>query len=56
MDCFKCLGSQVAADGGSERDVVCNMKEGYREWGALKSEQSNLGLSIKSKKCLYMKD
>ena len=25
MDCFKYLGSQVAADGGSERDVVHRM-------------------------------
>ena len=30
VDCFKYLGSQVAADGGCERDVVNLMNEGYR--------------------------
>ena len=35
-DCFKYLGSQVAADGGCERDVVQRMNEGYRAWGALR--------------------
>ena len=30
VDCFKYLGSQVAADGGCERDVVHRMNEGYR--------------------------
>ena len=29
MDCFKYLLSQVAADGGHERDVVHRMNEGY---------------------------
>ena len=29
VDCFKCLGSQVAADGGCERDVVHKINEGY---------------------------
>ena len=58
MDCFKCLGSQVAADGGCERDVVHRMNEGYNPlihctWGALKSVLSNRGLGIKAKKCLY---
>ena len=53
MDCFKYLGSQVAADGGCERDVVYRMNEGYRAWGALKSVLSNRGLGIKAKKCLY---
>ena len=28
MDCFKYLGSQVAADGGLERNVVHRMNEG----------------------------
>ena len=37
VDCFKNLGSQVAADGGCERDVVHIMNERYRAWGALKS-------------------
>ena len=29
VDCFKYLGSLVAADEGSERDVVHRMNEGY---------------------------
>ena len=41
VDCFKCLGSQVGADGGCERDVVHRMNEGYRAWGALKSMLRN---------------
>ena len=36
VDCFKYLGSQVAADGGCERDVVHRMNVGYRAWGVLK--------------------
>ena len=36
-------GSQVAADGGCERDVVHRMNEGYRALGALKSVLSNKG-------------
>ena len=53
VDCFKYLGSQVAADGGCERDAVYSVNEGYRAWGALKSVLSNRGLGIKAKKCLY---
>ena len=53
VDCFKDLGSQVAADVECERDVVHRIDEGYRAWGALKSVLSNRGLRIKSKKCLY---
>ena len=53
VDCFKYLGSQVAADGGCETDMVHRMNEGYRAWGALKSVLSNKGLGIKAKKCLY---
>ena len=53
VDCFKHLGSQVAADGGCERDVVRRMNEGYRAWRALKRVLSNRGLAIKAKKCLY---
>ena len=53
VDCFKNLESQVADDGGCERDVVQRMNEGYRKWGALKSVLINRGLGIKSKKCLY---
>ena len=30
VDCFKYLGSQVAADGGCEREVAHRMNEGYR--------------------------
>ena len=30
VDCFKYLGSQVAADGGCERDVVHKMNEEFR--------------------------
>ena len=37
VDCFKYLWSQVAADGGCERDVIHRTDEGYRAWGALKS-------------------
>ena len=46
VDCFKYLGSQVATDGGCERDVVHSMNEGYRAWGAVKSVLSNRGLGI----------
>ena len=35
VDCFKYLGSQVAANGGSEWDVVHRMNEGHEEWGLL---------------------
>ena len=55
VDCFKYLWSQVAADGGCERDVVHRMNEGYRAWGALKRGQKNRGLAIKAKKCLYQR-
>ena len=55
VDCLKYLGSQVAADGGCERDVVHTMNEGYRAWGALKSELSNRGLGIEAKKFQYEK-
>ena len=53
VDCFKYLGSQVATDGGCERDVVHRMNEGYRAREALKSVLSYRGLGIKGKKCLY---
>ena len=52
IDCFKYLGSQVAADGGCERDVVRRMNEGYGTLGALKSVLSHRGLGIKAKRCL----
>ena len=47
VDCFKYLGSQVAADGGWESDVVHRMNEGYRAWQALRSVLSSRGLEIK---------
>ena len=53
VDCFKYLGSQVAADGGCEREVVHRINEGNKAWGALKSVLSNRGLEIMDKKCLY---
>ena len=53
VDCFKYLGSHVAANGGCERDVVHKTNEGYRAWVAPKSVLSNRGLGIKAKKCLY---
>ena len=53
VHCFKYLGSQEAAYGGCERDVVHRMNEGYRAWGALKSVLSNRGLWIKAKKNPY---
>ena len=45
--------SQVAADGGCERDVVQRMNEGYRAWGVLKTVQRNRGLEINAKNCQY---
>ena len=51
VDCFKYLGSQMAAEVGCERDVVHRMNVWYRAWGALKSVLSNRGLA---KKCLYI--
>ena len=44
VDSFKYLGSQVAANGRCERDVVRRMNEGYRAYVALKSVLSNKGL------------
>ena len=53
VDCFKYLGSQAAAYGGYEWNVVHRMKEGYRAWGAPRNVLSYRGLGIKAKKCLY---
>ena len=50
---LKYLGSQVAADGECERDVVRRMNEEYKSWGALKSVLSNRGLGIKARNCPY---
>ena len=44
VDCIKYLRSQVAADGGCERDVVHRMNKGYRAWGALQSVLNNRAL------------
>ena len=54
VDCFKYLGSQVAADGACEMDLVHRMNEGYRAWGALKSVLSNKELGIKAKTSIRM--
>ena len=53
VDCFKCLGSQVAAGGGCEGGVVRGLDEGCGAWGALKSVLSGRGLGMGAKKCLY---
>ena len=52
VECFKYLGSQVAADGGCESDVGHRINEGFKAWGAMKSVLCNRGLGIKAKKCL----
>ena len=49
VDCFKYLGSQVAADGGCERDVLHRMNAGYRVRVAVKSVLNNRELGIKVK-------
>ena len=49
VDCYKYLGSQVAADGRCERGVIHRMNEGYRAWAMLKGVLSNRGLGIKAK-------
>ena len=43
---IKYLGSQVAADGGCERNVVHRMNEGYRVWLVLKCVLRIKGLWI----------
>ena len=44
VDCFKYQGSQVAADGGCERDVVHRINEGYKAGSAEKcAEQQRIG-------------
>ena len=53
VDCLKCRGTQVAADGGCEMDVIHRMNEGYIAWGALESVLSNGRLGINAKKCLH---
>ena len=55
VDCFKHLGSQMAGDGGGERDLVTQIEKWYREWGALRSVLNNLELGINATKCLYVR-
>ena len=52
VDCFKYPGSQVATDGGCERDAVHRTNQGYGAWGAQKSVLNNRGLGLKAKKCI----
>ena len=52
-DCFKYSGSQVAADGECERDVVQKMNERHKAWGALEYMPSNRGLVRNANRCLY---
>ena len=53
VDYFKYLGSQVAAEGGCESDVVHRMNEGFKGWRSMKSVLCNRGLGMKAKKSLY---
>ena len=55
VDCFKYLGSQVAADGGCERDVVHRMNELLLAWGALKNVLSNKDIGFRPRS-IYMKE
>ena len=50
---FLYLGSQVAADGGCERDVIYTQNESGVLSAGRKYVLSNRGLGIKAKKCLY---
>ena len=43
VDCFKHVGSLVAADGGCEMDGVHRMNEEYIAWGVLKSLIEDFG-------------
>ena len=52
VDCFKYLGSQVAADGEYEGDVVHRMNKEYKGWEALKRVPSNRRLGINEKQCM----
>ena len=53
VDCFKHLGSQVAADGGRGRDVVHRINEEYKAWGVLQRLLCNRGLGRNTNVCLY---
>ena len=52
VDCFQYLGSQVAADGGCERDVVHRMNVRYSVESAEKYAKNSV-LGINAKRCLY---
>ena len=57
VDCIKYWGSQVAADGGCNRDVVHRINEVFTQsmrgaWEVLKSVLSSKGFG-KNRKCLY---
>ena len=52
VDCFRYLGSQVAADEECERDVTLTEKV-CKAWGVLKRVLTNRGLGINAKKFLY---
>ena len=52
VDCFKYLESQMAADGGGERDMIHRIKEWYQSSGTMKNVLRNRGLGINAKKCL----
>ena len=48
VDCFKYLGSQLAAVESCQNNVLHRMNEGYTAWGAMKSVLNNRGLGIKA--------
>ena len=41
VECFKYLESQVAADGGCERDVIHRMNVGCKAWSCAESVLCN---------------
>ena len=49
VTCFEYLRSQVASDGGCERNVIHQMNDGYTAWRALKGVLTNRGLGINGK-------
>ena len=52
VDYFTYFGSQVAADGACENNIL-NNEWGHEVWGELTSAQRNTGLRINAKKCPY---
>ena len=53
VDCFKYLGSQVAADGGCKMDMTHRMNVGFRARGTLKSVTNKREMGIKAENCRY---